>query len=319
MKKVFSCFILLLLHICSFSQEPNLYGNWILVRTLYDDLKPLEINHPDYSQSLIYEINKDYFKVNGIKNEFVEFKKGQINYPLQTIDYTLKDGYLITQIKGSNLNNFFLKREDLIKKQPELAPTPSQNDKYLHDNGIANYSFNQNVPLDNYLIRELSKIATYEKNKNFNIQFILSPSNKIENINIFPSTNFNQNISKLLTKSEPLFKNNTDQNLLIEAKINLDLVGSFYLNSSVRTIKNKIEENYKNNKFKNVVELSPSFQKAIKDENLDQLLIKSTKKLVAISYLALDKKETACNKFYEIGNLSDFSVRNYILDFCKKK
>lgn len=318
MPKILFSLILFLLHVYTFSQETKLFGNWILVRTLYEDFKPLEINHPDYSQSLIYEIKEDYFKVNGVKNEFVEFKNGQINYPLQTINYSFKDGYLITQIKGSNLKHFFLKRENLLKKHPDFVPSFSENTDYIYDNGIANYSFEQNVPLESYLIRELNEIGISQKNKEFEIKFILNSFNKIENIQISPSTKFDQTISNLLIKSETYFKNNTIHNLFIETKINLDLLGSFYLNSTIRTIKDKIEDNYNNNNFKKVVELSPSFEKAIKDENSAQLLIKSTKKQIAISYLALDYKETACNKFYEIGKLSDFSVRNYILDFCKK-
>lgn len=317
-KKLFS-FILFIIHVNTYSQETKLFGNWILVRTLYDDFKPLEINHPDYSQSLIYEIRKDHFKVNGVKNEFVEFKNGQIDYPIQTINYNFKDDYLITQIKGSNLKHFYLKREDLLKKHPELIPAFSENKDYIYDNGIANYSFEQNIPLESYLIRELNEIGKNKNNKEFEINFILNSSNNIENINIKPSSKHDKTITDLLTRSEKFFKNNTDQNLLIKKNINLDILGSFHLNSSIRRIKDEIENDYKNNNFKKVIELSFKFNKAIEDENQNQQLIKSTKKLIAISYLALDEKETACNKFYEIGNLSDFSVRNYILDFCNKQ
>ncbi|MBS7333298.1 hypothetical protein [Faecalibacter bovis] len=317
MPKILFSFILFILHVNTYSQETKLFGNWILVRTLYDDLKPLEINHPDYSQSLIYEIRKDHFKVNGVKNEFVEFKNGQIDYPLQTINYSFKDDYLITQIKGSNLKHFFLKREDLLKKHPDLIPSLSQNKDYIYDNAIANYSFEQNVPLESYLIRELNQIGISPKNKEFEINFILNSSNKIENIKIEPSSKYDETIIELLTKSEKFFKNNTDQNLLISKNINLDILGSFYLNSSIRRIKDEIEDNYKNNNFKKVIELSPKFNKAIEDENENQQLIKSTKKLIAISYLATGKTQLACFDLFEIGGKSDFSVRNYFLDFCK--
>ena len=317
MPKIFFSFIIFIIHVNTYSQETKLFGNWILVRTLYDDLKPLEINHPDYSQSLIYEIKKDHFKVNGVKNEFVEFKNGQIDYPLQTINYSFKDDYLITQIKGSNLKHFFLKREDLLKKHPDLIPSLSENNDYIYDNGIVNYSFEQNVPLESYLIRELNKISISSKNKAFDIHFILTSANKIENINIAPTTKFEKTITDLLTKSEKFFKNNTEQNLLISTSINLDLLEGFYLNSPIRTIKDKIEENYNNNNFSKVIELSPQFHKAIQNENQNQLLIKSTKKLIAISYLTKGDTQLACSNLYNIGDRIDFTVRNYIVDFCK--
>lgn len=316
-KFIFSIFSLLL-PLLSFSQESKLYGNWILVRTVYDNFKFLEINHPDYSQSLIYEIQKDYFKVNGVKNVYAKFKDGQINYPLETINYSFKDDYLITQKEGSNLKNFFLKREDLLQKHPELTPQPSDNNYYIIDNGIVNYTFNQNVTLETFLIRELNEVAKNSKNKQFEIDFVLTSSNTIEHINIKPTTNFDHQIIKLLLQSQDYFKNNTGQNLLIKTNIQLNLFEPFHLNSSLRKYKDEIEEHYSKNNFNKVIALAPHFEKSIIKENQKELIIKSTQKYIAISHLAVGNTNEACEKFNQIGDLTNFNVRNYLIDFCKK-
>jgi hypothetical protein len=41
-------------------------------------------------------------------------------------------------------------------------------------------------------------------------------------------------------------------------------------------------------------------------------------KNLAISYLATGNQNLACENFKLVGDITDFTVRNYLLDFCKE-
>lgn len=320
MLKYLSCFLLLILNINANCQETKLIGKWVLVRTLYNDLKFLEINHPDYAQYLIYDIKKDEFKINHIKNTFVEFKKGEINNPLQKINYSFEKDYLVTNIDGSNLKHYFLKVEDLLKRFPELQQILF-NENYGLDNGLNSYDFSQDIPLEIFINRGLKNIVPKSDNRIFEAEFVLNLNHKIEDIKIINSISpkFDQTYKNQLLSAESFLKNNTDRKLIIKNRIVLDNINvNFFLNSNVRSLGEKIENHYKNNNFSKVVELSESFNKVIKKENKESFYIFNILKYIAISQLAIGDSKLACDNFLQLGDIKKFHLRNFLLDFCKK-
>lgn len=321
MLKYLSCLLLLLFNVNVNSQETNLIGKWVLVRTLYNDQKFLEINHPDYAQSLIYDIKPNEFKINNFKNFPVEFQKNQIIYPLQITNYTFEGDYLVTNIEGSNLKHYFLKVEDLLKRFSEFSQPTSSNEDYILDNGLNSYDFNQDIPLEIFINRGLKNVVPKNDKRIFEAEFVLNLNHKIEDIKIINSISpkFDQAYKNQLQLAEFFLKNNTDRKLIIKNRIILDNVNvNFFLNSNVRSLGEKIEEYYKNNNFPKIVELSENFDKVIKKENKESLYISTVLKYIAISHLAVGNKKTACDKFNELGDIKNFRVRNFLLDFCKE-
>lgn len=102
-----------------YSQNQNLTGNWILVKTLFNDGKNIEVNNSNYSTKLIYAIKKNSIRIN---NQYFEsvFTNDKIKTPFRTINYTIKDRYLIAQDEGDNKTSYFLKVDDYIQKFPEF-------------------------------------------------------------------------------------------------------------------------------------------------------------------------------------------------------
>jgi tetratricopeptide (TPR) repeat protein len=73
---------------------------------------------------------------------------------------------------------------------------------------------------------------------------------------------------------------------------------------------------YKSNKFEEaILEYNKIKQLQIKNNRYHTMINNALKRL-AISYLATGNQNLACENFKLAGDITDFTVRNYLLDFC---
>ncbi len=74
---------------------------------------------------------------------------------------------------------------------------------------------------------------------------------------------------------------------------------------------------FNENKFEDAIEeFSKLDELQIKDNRFIMRFHEGYTKL-GISYLAVGKKDQACMNFKKVGNITDFQVRNFLIDFCK--
>lgn len=326
MKHIFSLVALFYSITICYSQNKELTGKWILVKTIYNDGKNIEINNPTYSQELVYTINPNNLKIN-TQNFKATFTSNKIITPFRTINYAFEEKYLIAYDEGDNKTSFFLPVNEYVKTYPEFSLKEIErngNTVYL-DNKLSGYEFNNELDLDEFISNNRKdKDSKVINNLYFQIEFILTSNNKIKDIKVLNSINPQHDTDYIntLKEAEKYLKNISGKDLLIvnevhHAKFRQDLTDKnekkFY------ELMVKGGDYYRNNKFEKAIEtLSQIKDIDIKSNNF-RMFIREYKKKLGVSYLAIGKTEEACQIFNQIGDKTDFEVRNYLIDFCEKK
>lgn len=325
--KITSLTLLFTFSIC-FSQSQNLIGKWILVKTLFDDGRNIEINNPNYSTKLVYTITPKKIRI--INQNFdANFTSDKIKTQFRTINYSIKEKYLIAKENGDNKTSYFLKSTDFVEKFPEfsLKKAVRNNDTIYIANDISDYSFENELDFEEFIYQNRKEKERSSKSFNnlyFEIEFILTNYNKIKDIKVVNSidTVYDNDYISALKKSEKYLKNLTGKDLLITKEVNhLKWANDLSDNEERKLYKlrSKGMEYYQNNNFEKAIEQFSQIESLNIKNNRFKTLIKESLINLGISYLAVDQNENACKTFTKIGNKTDFEIRNYLIDFCEKK
>lgn len=295
---------------------------------MFNDGRNIEINNPNYSTYLIYDIKPK--QINILNRNFdATFTSDKIQTQFRTINYLIKDNYLLAQENGDNKTSYFLKANDFVKKYPEfsLKETIRNNDTIYISNKISDYSFDNELGFEEFIQENRNEKDRSSKsftNLNFRIEFILTKNNKIKDIKVLNSIDpaYDNDYISALKKSEKYLKNLTNKDLLITNETNHlkwanDL--SDKDEKKLYQLRGKGLEYYNKNNFEKAIEQFAQVQDLEIKDNRFKTLVKECLIKLGISYLAIGQNENACKIFSKIGNKTDFEIRNYVIDFCENK
>jgi hypothetical protein len=321
MKKIYVLFCLLLF-IKNFSQSQQLIGEWFLDRIVNSKGQNLEINNPKYSMFISYKINSNELTINDNKFK-AKFLKDQIKLENRNLKYWFETDYLL--IQEDNEIYLFLKSNDFIKKYPEFTPkTESRNNNtVMVANKLFHPIFNNEKTFDDFLISNMAQ----ESSKNmddlyFKAEYILTKDNKITHIDILNkrTPQYDSQFIQALKMAETYFENPYGKDMLITEEKHFLKFFNDLTKKDEKDLFIIIENGnnyYRNNNFLNVIQ---EFNK-LDDLNIEKdrftFTINDAQILLGISYLATGQNEKACTKFKKVGDLTNFQVRNYLIDFCK--
>jgi tetratricopeptide (TPR) repeat protein len=309
----------------SFSQSKELEGKWILDKVVYKSGETLEINNELYAKELVYSIKPKELQINEQKFA-AQFTNTKIKTAFRHLTYAIENNYLKIIDPSLDRIEYFLKAADFVEKYPEfkMKEVVTGQDTLFIANIATDYAFNNQVNFDDFIHRNMP-IWESKKYNNlyFKIEFILTKDSKIKEIKILNSisTEYDNNYVAALKKAEPFFKNNTQKNILI-------------------VVEKQYVQFYKDMKDPNEVMLfdiiiradalydDNKFEEAIREYNqIKQIPFKNNHYKyhrneamihLGICYLATGDPSKACENFKLVGDITDFSVRNYLLNFCKE-
>lgn len=314
-------FILIFFASISYNAQDNrLTGNWVLENIKYTNGKSLEVNHPLYSTFLEYNFFENKLSINdnvipySIENNKIVTSSGKINFKFS-------DNYLIINNENTDLAYYFLSSENFLKTHPEFEPKQiSNNNRIVYlENQIVKPIFKGDGSFNNYLSDHNADTTNIPSNSEFSIKFIINSKNKIENIEIIKSVSnaFDSKFIQNLKSSEQYINNFSSKDLLITRK---------YIYNSNQYKKNNIKKSidkilvegnkyFQKNDFNNAIKSwskLESLEYSLEEKYLlDTALIK-----LGISYLAIGKQEDACKTFKKVGDLTNFRVRNFLINYC---
>jgi hypothetical protein len=309
----------------SFSQSKELEGKWILDKVVYKSGEPLEINNERYSSTLFYTIKPKELQINHQKFK-AQFTATKIRTAFRDLNYSFIDKYLIIVDRSMNTVEYFLKADDFMLKYPQfkMKEVIIGQDTLAIANKITDYEFNNELTFENFIIKGIPfNKANKDNNIHFKMEFILTKESTIKGINILQSLSaeFDSSYKENLIKAEPFFKNNTQKDILIVLEENF---AQFYKNiedpneKELYDILKVADALYKSNKFEEAIQEYNKIKQLQIKNNRYQPMIKNAMKRLAISYLATGDSNKACENFKRVGDITDFSVRNYLLNFCKE-
>lgn len=323
-KKIFLLLLLFINFINVHSQ--NLNGSWILERTIYENGNPLEINHPLYSAFTKYDFLPNSIKINDQKFN-ATYLNNLIKLDFRELIFSFENNYLFIQEKGDDKIQILSKKEDFLSKNIEFKSDfeiRNQDTLYI-SNEVFKPQFNNELTFEDFLRKNISKYTSEStKNNLFKSEFVLTKDGKIKDIRILSgiSKSFDNEFIEVLNKTESYFKNDTGKDFLIKHNFN------FF--QMFKGLTEKIEkEFYAIQKKGNLYFEKNEFEKAIIEyEKLDSMDLNSIRVRLGflyseafinlgVSYLAVNKNEDACNSFLKVGDIRNFNVRNYIINFCK--
>lgn len=322
MKKIIYLFIFLF-SIRGFTQTQNLIGEWFLDRIVYSDGKPLEINNSKYSMFLSYKIQPNELIIYNIKFK-AKYYKDKINLENRTFKYWFEDDYLVLQ-EGKEVS-LFLKAENFIKKYPEFNPKYEirNKDSLLVANPIIHPVFNYKNTFNDFLTLNMTQQSSKDSDDlYFKAEYTLTKNNKINYVKIINSRNpqYDTQFIQALKKAEQYFENPFGKDLLITEEKHFLKWGQHLSAAEEKELYRIIgigSKYYDSNDFEKAIQHLSKLDSLVIRENRFTTRIKDGYLRLGISYLALGKNDDACRSFKKVGNLTDFAVRNYLIDFCKK-
>lgn len=327
MKKKRKKIFLLLLFINFINvHSQNLNGTWILERTIYENGNPLEINHPLYSTFTKYDFQPNSIKINDQKFN-ATYLNNLIKLDFRELIFSFENNYLLIQEKGDDKIQILSKKEDFLSKNIEfISDIEIRNQDTLYiSNEVFKPQFNNELTFEDFLRKNISKYTSEStKNNLFKSEFVLTKDGKIKDIKILSgiSKSFDNEFIVVLNKAEVYFKNDTGKDFLIKHNFNFFQI--------FKGLTEKIEkEFYAIQKKGNLYFEKNEFEKAIIEyEKLNIMDLNSIRVRLGflyseafinlgVSYLAVNKNVEACNSFLKVGDIRNFNVRNYIINFCK--
>lgn len=313
------------------AQQDELLGKWILVRTLKQNNQRLEINNPYYSRKQIFQVLPKKIKIDGytfptkFKNNIIELNDSRY----KDLEYKIQENYLIAKEINGEFTHFYLKVDDFIKRFPEfeLKEEMRNGKKVLIDNGLSAYDFDHELPYIMFILLNGSgsseKIDVKPNDMPLRFEYTLTKDNKVENLNILESTNekLDQDYLSRFKKATRYLKNNTDADVLISYKGITTITYPQLTDQQEKKLfelSAEVDKYYHKNQFKKVTELYPnSLDLKIKQYKFDKFIDENNIKF-GIAFLATGNIDQACEAFNRVGDITDFRVRNYLLDFCIK-
>lgn len=320
--------IAIFVSLLSYSQASKLTGTWILDKTVFQDGSILEIDNLDFSKYSQYEFYGNKMVIDGMEIP-VTITENTIETKALKIFYELRDNYLLLQHENDNKIMLFLKPETFLLKYPEFKNSEKivSGKSVVEENEIFRAEFKIIGGFNKYLAGFIQRYDNYPQFLNyFKVQFILTPENRIENINVIQgiSKDFDKKITQYILESEKYFQNKTGTNLLFSR--------SFTQNRYINFERGNISK-----EEKQFIEQSEKISKLISDQDIEKADIELEKfdifalnkeiyksaseplhRKLGIAYLSKYRFEKACQNFEKAGGITNFSVRNYIINFCKK-
>lgn len=314
-------FILIFFASISYNAQDNrLTGNWILENIKYTNGKSLEVNHPLYSTFLEYNFFENKLSINdnvipySIENNKIVTSSGKINFKFS-------DNYLIINNENTDLAYYFLSSENFLKTHPEFEPKQiSNNNRIVYlENQIVKPIFKGDGSFNNYLSDHNADTTNIPSNSEFSIKFIINSKNKIENIEIIKSVSnaFDSKFIQNLKSSEQYINNFSSKDLLITRKYIYN--SNQYKKNNVKKSIDKIlvegNKYFQKNDFNNAIK-SWSKLESLEYSPEEKYLLDTALIKLGISYLAIGKQEDACKTFKKVGDLTNFRVRNFLINYC---
>lgn len=266
------------------------------------------------------EINNQNFKVS-IDNSTIS-----TNY--RKLHYKSENGYLIINESGDDKIYYFLKANDFLNKHPEFEPKEIiyNNKNVFESNSLIKPEFNYTENFEDFIRKNIpSYSSTSATNNFFKAKFVLTKENKIIDVQIVEgiSKTFDNEYKNALLKSEKFIKNSSGKDLLITQSFNFFKMFAGLTNKEEKQIYNYVQKGnsfYEKNDFNNAITnyeklLSLNIKPETKDRfgySLDQAFIN-----LGVSYLAAGNNIKACESFLKVGDITNFKVRNYLINFCK--
>ncbi|SHK25817.1 hypothetical protein [Chryseobacterium polytrichastri] len=318
----------LLLSFFSFSQINKLQGSWILDKITYQNGNPLEVNQKMFSSFMEYVFIGNNFKINNqIFKASIDSKT--INTDFRKINYKFQEDYLITNEEGDDKNYYFLSKNLFLKKYPEFQPKEInfENNIVFISNEVIKPIFNYNGGTDAYFMKNIPSYSENSSNNNiFKAQFILTKNNKITDIKVINSISksFDKEFTKSLLSAEKYFINDSGLDLLVEQQFNFFKMFNSFINKDEKKLYKISQEG---NKYFEINDFQNAANSYTEINNLNSSVLTNeriryiTNEIyinLGISYLVMKDQEKACKSFRNIGDETNFIVRNYLLIFCHK-
>lgn len=308
-----------------FSQSNKLNGTWILDKFIFSDGKPIEVNDKDFSTYAQYDFNNNKMKIDGIEIP-ITITSNVIQTSATKIEYGFNDKYLFLKFQGDNKIACLLKPEIFLELYPEFQPKQIEygNISVYLENSIVKPTFIYKGGFNSYLANIVSNYEDFPKTRNyFSAQFILTKDSKIKDIKIINniSEDFDKKAIQAILDSEKYFKNTTGKDFLINRSFSMiieDTNKKNKIEKQIDQIEKKGLEYFNNNDFENAIKVYEKL-KTINDDGSNNTITKISYIKLGISYLAINKIAEACESFKKAGDLTNFSVRNYLINFCSKK
>ena len=319
--------ILFFFSLLYYSQNTKLLGIWILDKYEYKNGKPLEVNNRKFSVFSEYQFFNNKMIIDGVEipillnDHFIKTSASKINY-------VLKGDYLLLNFEGDETIAFLLRPEKFAEKYQEFQPKQQNiNGKIVYlENEVVKPEFIYLGGFNSFFKKIFENYTDYPKSRNsFKIEFTLTKDSKITDLKVINSisNDFDKKAITEIKNSEILFKNTTGKDFIFIKEVtinNLDKGNNKVTKNDklINKIDQKAFEYYNKNDFENAIK---EFEKLknIASNNLENNGIKKQALIrLGVSYLALNKINEACVNFNLAGNLTDFSVRNYLINFCAK-
>mgnify|MGYP003611815754 CR=1 FL=1 len=325
MTKIVSVVFLLFLFVKGNSQNKNLIGTWILDKVFYANGKDMEVNNEFFSYKMIYQIAPNRIAMNDYLFDAV-FSDKQIQIGNRKMDYEFRGHYLLVKDVDDNKIYSFLKRADFIKKFPEFQPHTEirDGDTLLVANSVTKPIFNSEITFSDFLNKNMFQGSSKnEKDLYFEAEYIVTKENKIKSISIIDGRNkrYDSEFILALKKAEVFVHNPYGQDLLVKKEV--DFL-RFFKDLELQDEKSLFKIIEKGEFYYN----KQSFQKAATEfekiasleigENKYRMAIADANLKLAISYLGTNQIDKACTTLKNIGDKTNFNIRNYLINFCEK-
>lgn len=318
--------ILLFISLYSFGQSSKLLGLWILDKYTLKNGNPIEVNNKDFSTFAEYQFFNNKMIIDGTEIPITITEKN-IDTKAAKINYEFKGNYLLLNFDGTEKIAYLLKPENFIELYPEFKPMQQNTDGenlYL-ENAIVKPEFNYVGGFNSYLRNIFGNYQNYPKSKNyFKAQFIITKNSKILEPKVINSisSDFDKMAIDAIKNSEKYFKNSTGKDFLLTRYFTMNIIdnGNEKLEKEDKQI-NQIEQKgfayYNKNEFENAIKEYEKI-KNIDFKNSNNSKVKYSLIRLGVSYLAINRIDEACANFRLVGGLTDFQVRNYLINFCQK-
>ncbi len=322
MFKNLSVVALILLFTNTYSQNKNLLGVWVLDKVIYADGKDIEVNKELFSYKLIYEVRNNKITINDRAFDAV-FSDKSIQTTTRKIDYELRSGYLLIRDNDEDKLYAFLKREDFIKKYPEFKPKEAiRNGDILW---IADDVTKPSYESDHFPTNLLAN-SMFRSSKNddlyFKAEYVVTTDSKIRDIKIIDGydSSFDSEFLSAIREAENAVHNPYAHNLLVIREIHFlrylkDLKNKEDI--SFFKIIEKGEQYYNKQQFEKAIAEFEKIQNPNIGLNRFKTTIDQANLKLGISYLGTNQIAKACTTFRSIGDKTNFTVRNYLINFCE--
>lgn len=326
MKRILSI-IFLLLFIFSKTQQTKLQGNWILDNIKYQNGNPLEINHPLFSTFIEYDFNGNNLDINDQKFK-VSIDNSAISTDYRKLNYKFENEYLVINENGDDKNYYFMKNKDFVRKYPEFEPQEIvfENKIVFEANSVIKPEFNYGENFEEFMRKNIpSYSSTSATNNFFKAKFILTKENKITDVQILQgiSKKFDSEYRNAILKSEKYIQNSYGKDLLVTHTFNFFKMFTGLTNKEEKQIASYVDKGnsfYEKNEFQTaILNYEKLLSIAITPETKERFGYKLDQAFInlGVSFLANNDNSKACESFMEVGDKTNFKVRNYLINFCK--